>query len=134
MIQPGDAVVLDFGGRLQGYHSDITRTFFVGDPPLRFQEVYAVVRAAPGEPGAGKGRGLTAENVDPAAAGVVGEGPTPPASTSRVTGSASPSMSQAPYVVEGSAEALDPAAWPSLWSRASTCPGSSASASRTSSQ
>jgi Xaa-Pro aminopeptidase len=45
-IAPGDAVVLDFGGWVGGYCSDVTRTVVVGDAPPRFHEVYEVVREA----------------------------------------------------------------------------------------
>jgi Xaa-Pro aminopeptidase len=46
VIQVGDALVCDFGGILDGYCSDITRTAHVGPPSDRFQAVYAVVRRA----------------------------------------------------------------------------------------
>ncbi|MDQ4097351.1 MAG: aminopeptidase P family protein [Actinomycetota bacterium] len=45
-IEPGEAVVCDFGGTLDGYCSDITRTVFTGPPPPEFVEVYEVVRQA----------------------------------------------------------------------------------------
>jgi Xaa-Pro aminopeptidase len=46
VIQPGDPVVVDIGGRLDGYCSDTTRTLVVGEPPAGFQELYALLRAA----------------------------------------------------------------------------------------
>lgn len=46
VIQPGDTVVLDFGGLRQGYGSDTTRTVHVGEPTAEVREVYEVVRAA----------------------------------------------------------------------------------------
>lgn len=46
-IEPGDVVILDFGCRVRGYCSDITRTVVVGDPPEEeFERVYKVVREA----------------------------------------------------------------------------------------
>jgi Xaa-Pro aminopeptidase len=48
-IRAGDPVVLDFGGRVGGYCSDISRTVCVGVPPKGFQEVYDVVREAQDE-------------------------------------------------------------------------------------
>ena len=45
-IAPGEAVVCDFGGTLDGYCSDITRTVFTGPPPAEFVDVYDVVREA----------------------------------------------------------------------------------------
>src|SRR5207248_2831764 len=43
-IRSGDAVVLDFGGRVGGYCSDISRTVCIDRLPERFTEVYEVVR------------------------------------------------------------------------------------------
>jgi Xaa-Pro aminopeptidase len=45
-IEPGDVVILDFGCRVRGYCSDITRTVVCADPPEEFQKVYEVVREA----------------------------------------------------------------------------------------
>src|SRR3989442_13383228 len=46
-IAAGDTVVLDFGGAMRGYRSDITRTVHVGKPAGREeQEVHDVVRRA----------------------------------------------------------------------------------------
>ena len=46
VIQPGDPVVVDIGGRLDGYCSDTTRTLVVGEPPAGFEELYRLLRAA----------------------------------------------------------------------------------------
>lgn len=46
LVEPGDLVVCDFGGRLDGYCSDVTRTFSVGEPGDSEREVYDVVAAA----------------------------------------------------------------------------------------
>ena len=46
VIGPGEAVVCDFGGTLDGYCSDITRTVFTGDPPEEFMTLYAVLQQA----------------------------------------------------------------------------------------
>ena len=46
VIQPGDPVVVDIGGRLDGYCSDTTRTLVVGEPPPGFRELYALLHAA----------------------------------------------------------------------------------------
>jgi Xaa-Pro aminopeptidase len=46
VITPGDPVVVDIGGRLDGYCSDTTRTLVVGDPPPGFPELYALLHAA----------------------------------------------------------------------------------------
>jgi Xaa-Pro aminopeptidase len=45
-VQPGETVVVDFGALVDGYHSDMTRTFVVGEPAPIQQEVYDVVLGA----------------------------------------------------------------------------------------
>lgn len=51
--QPGDArleagqcVVMDFGARVRGYCSDMTRTVFLGEPSPRMRDAYAAIRQA----------------------------------------------------------------------------------------
>jgi Xaa-Pro aminopeptidase len=46
VIEPGDAVVLDFGGLRYGYGSDTTRTVSVGEPTSEIREVHEIVRLA----------------------------------------------------------------------------------------
>jgi Xaa-Pro aminopeptidase len=43
VIGTGDMVVLDFGGVLDGYCSDLTRTVAVGEPSSEFHRVYGAV-------------------------------------------------------------------------------------------
>jgi Xaa-Pro aminopeptidase len=45
-LRPGDSVTMDFGGRSEGYASDITRTAFIGTPPPKYLEVHRTVEAA----------------------------------------------------------------------------------------
>jgi Xaa-Pro aminopeptidase len=45
-LRRGDLVVLDFGGRIEGYHSDMTRTVVFGRATSRQREVYQLVRQA----------------------------------------------------------------------------------------
>ena len=42
----GEAVVCDFGGLMNGYCSDITRTVFTGQPPPEFRDLYRVLQSA----------------------------------------------------------------------------------------
>jgi Xaa-Pro aminopeptidase len=41
-----DPLIIDLGARLEGYCSDMTRTFCMGRPGARFKEVYGLVRQA----------------------------------------------------------------------------------------
>jgi Xaa-Pro aminopeptidase len=45
-VGTGDLLLVDFGAVVQGYCSDITRTFVLGTAAARQREVYGIVRAA----------------------------------------------------------------------------------------
>lgn len=60
-LAEGDPIVIDAGDRVEGYRSDLTRTFLFGEPSAKLREVYRVVddaalaaieAARPGEPAA----------------------------------------------------------------------------------
>ena len=46
VIKPNDAIVIDMGAKYEGYCSDLTRTFFVGEPDDKFREIYGIVLQA----------------------------------------------------------------------------------------
>jgi Xaa-Pro aminopeptidase len=46
VIGTGDLVLCDFGGTMDGYCSDITRMFHVGEPPSEVGDVYSVLAEA----------------------------------------------------------------------------------------
>jgi len=43
LLQKGDFLLIDFGARFAGYCSDMTRTFFIGNPDERAQTVHDLV-------------------------------------------------------------------------------------------
>jgi Xaa-Pro aminopeptidase len=45
-LAAGDMLKVDVGARYEGYCSDITRTYFVGEPTEKFREVYRLVLQA----------------------------------------------------------------------------------------
>jgi Xaa-Pro aminopeptidase len=45
-LQEGEPVLVDVGGRLDGYASDITRMAYLGQPSARYREVHTVVEHA----------------------------------------------------------------------------------------
>jgi Xaa-Pro aminopeptidase len=71
IIEHGDAVVVDIGGTLDGYCSDMTRTYVVGTVPDGFTEAYAALRAAQEAGVAAVRPGVTAGAVDAAARSVL---------------------------------------------------------------
>ena len=66
VIRPGDPVVVDIGGRLDGYGSDTTRTLVVGEPPAEFVELYEVLQRAQRAGCEASVQGVPAEAVDAA--------------------------------------------------------------------
>lgn len=70
-IRGGDAVVMDFGGSVGGYCSDITRTVTVGPPPKDFEHVYEIVAEAQEAAFAAVKPGVPCEEVDFAAREVI---------------------------------------------------------------
>ncbi|HEY7455937.1 MAG TPA: aminopeptidase P family protein [Solirubrobacterales bacterium] len=63
-IAAGELVVFDMGAKLDGYCSDGTRTFAVGEPGERAREVYEVVRAAQAAALDAVGAGIGGEALD----------------------------------------------------------------------
>ncbi|MGL5780456.1 aminopeptidase P family protein [Cetobacterium sp.] len=45
-IELGELVTIDFGCIYKGYHSDITRTYGIGEVNLKLKEIYSVVKEA----------------------------------------------------------------------------------------
>jgi D-alanyl-D-alanine dipeptidase len=70
-IRAGDPIVLDFGGRVGGYCSDISRTVCVVEPPKDFEEIYEVVREAQEAAFQAVRPGVAASEVDAAARSVI---------------------------------------------------------------
>nr|WP_225849605.1 Xaa-Pro peptidase family protein [Streptomyces sp. HPF1205] len=65
VIEPGDPVVVDIGGTTaEGYCSDSTRTYAVGEPPAAFLELYRVLLRAQTAQTEAVRPGVTAEELD----------------------------------------------------------------------
>jgi Xaa-Pro dipeptidase len=69
----GDVVKVDFGARAEGYHSDMTRTVALGEPPSRLREIRDVVAASQAAGIDAARAGATLREVDLAARSVVEE-------------------------------------------------------------
>ncbi len=70
-IQPGDPLLLDFGASCDGYHADITRTVFVGEPTDHARAIYEAVRAANSAAHDAARPGISADQVDRTTLGVL---------------------------------------------------------------
>lgn len=70
-LQRGEALLIDFGTRHNGYVSDITRTFFVGKPSARMRAVYEAVLAANEAGRSASQPGTTGEAIDKTTAQVL---------------------------------------------------------------
>jgi Xaa-Pro aminopeptidase len=72
-VERGDLVVIDFGATVDGYRSDMTRTFVVGDPVAEQRRMLDVVTAAQAAGVAAVAAGVAAKDVDAACRDVIGE-------------------------------------------------------------
>jgi len=72
-LAEGDCIVIDAGDRVEGYRSDLTRTFFFGEPSARMREVYRTVNEAELAAIDAARPGAPAEVVDLAAREVIGK-------------------------------------------------------------
>ena len=70
-LQPGDLLVVDWGATVDGYISDLTRTFAMGEVEPEFKKIAEIVLKA-NEAGRSAGRpGVPCSNVDKAARNVI---------------------------------------------------------------
>ncbi len=70
-LQPGDFLTLDFGCKYQGYCSDITRTFGIGDVDAKQKSIYDIVRQAQQAALDVACVGMSTKNIDMAARSVI---------------------------------------------------------------
>lgn len=70
-IVPGDAVVIDIGGPVQGWFSDCTRNYVMGHAPEGYHEAFEVLRRAQREAVDQVRPGIPAKAVDAAARDII---------------------------------------------------------------
>jgi Xaa-Pro aminopeptidase len=107
-IGPGEAVVCDFGGTLDGYCSDITRTVFTGEPPSEFRDLYAVLQAAQAAAVEAASVGVPCEDVDGVARRTITDGGYGPYFVHRTGHGIGLDEHEDPYLVGGNCEPLAP--------------------------
>ena len=71
VVQPHDAVLIDFGIQYEGYQSDMTRVVFMGEPEPEMRRIYEVVLEAHLAGIDAMRAGAVAEDVDRAARDVI---------------------------------------------------------------
>lgn len=71
IIGEGDSVVVDFGGKLDGYCSDTTRMFHVGEPAAEYRAAFAVLQAAQAAAVEAVRPGVTAQDIDRTARSII---------------------------------------------------------------
>jgi D-alanyl-D-alanine dipeptidase len=108
-IAEGDTVVLDFGGAMRGYRSDITRTVHVGGTAGREeQNVHDVVRRAQQAGYTAARKDASAESVDAAARRVIDDAGYGEFFIHRTGHGIGLDGHEHPYLVRGNRESLEP--------------------------
>jgi Xaa-Pro aminopeptidase len=107
-IRRGDAVVLDIGGSVDGYVSDVTRMVVVGDAPRGFEAVHEAVEAAHQAGRRAAAAGAAAGDVDAAARTVLTDAGLGDAFTHRLGHGVGLDTHEAPYLAPGSPVLLEP--------------------------
>jgi Xaa-Pro aminopeptidase len=109
VIERGDVVVVDIGGTTgEGYCSDNTRTYAVGQPPAEFRDYYEVLRQAQRAAVAAVRPGVTAESVDAAARDAITEAGYGEYFVHRTGHGIGLEEHEDPYIVSGNGEPLEP--------------------------
>jgi Xaa-Pro aminopeptidase len=108
IVEPGDAIVLDFGGHQDGYASDTTRMFVVGTPPDGFDEAFAVLRSAQEAATAAVRPGVTAGAIDATARSIIADAGYGEYFIHRTGHGIGMDVHEHPYIVSGSQQELEP--------------------------
>jgi Xaa-Pro aminopeptidase len=108
VLEAGDPVVVDIGGTTpEGYCSDCTRMYTLGDPPVEFTDYFAVLHEAQLAACAHAGPGVTAESVDAAARDVIDAAGYGDAFMHRTGHGIGVETHEEPYIVAGNATVLE---------------------------
>jgi Xaa-Pro dipeptidase len=107
-FKPGDWVVVDWGAKVDGYISDITRMLVFGEPGGRLAEVHSIVAEANAAGRAAVCPSVAAQVVDAAARSVIEAGGYGQAFIHRTGHGIGRETHEPPYIVEGNALSLKP--------------------------
>ncbi len=101
VIQSGEGLLIDFGITIDGYNSDITRTFAVGEPSAEFKRIYDVVKHANAAGRATAKPGASGQDVDRATRKVIEDAGYGQYFTHRTGHGLGLEGHEPPYMVEG---------------------------------
>ena len=107
-IGADESVVCDFGGTMDGYCSDITRTVFTGDPPTEFLDLYTVLAGAQAAAVDAARVGTPCEAVDEVARDLITDAGYGPQFIHRTGHGIGLEEHEDPYLVTGNRERLVP--------------------------
>jgi Xaa-Pro aminopeptidase len=107
-IHHGDSVVMDFGGRTGGYHSDMARTVAIGEAAGELPHVHEVVREAQEAAFRAIRPGVPAQDVDRAARSVIEEAGFGERFIHRTGHGIGLEEHEPPYIVEGNDGPVEP--------------------------
>ena len=107
VIGPGDAIVVDFGGYQDGYCSDTTRNFVVGEPPAGYDEAFAVLHEAQKAATQHVRPGITTESVDAVARRIIDDAGYGELFIHRLGHGIGLDVHERPYLVEGDTTILE---------------------------
>jgi Xaa-Pro aminopeptidase len=107
-IREGDSVVVDIGGTLDGYCSDCTRNYVVGEQPDGYAEAHTALEAAQRAAVDAVHPGVSAEAVDAAARGVLTDAGYGPLFIHRTGHGIGLEEHEDPYIVAGNDLPLEP--------------------------
>lgn len=107
-VAEGDAVVVDIGGTLDGYCSDMTRTYAVGRVPDGFDTAYAALEVAQAAGVSAVAPGRSAGSVDAAARDVLADAGLGDLFVHRTGHGIGLDTHEEPWIIGGSATVLAP--------------------------
>ncbi len=107
-LKNGEVLLIDFGTTSGGYISDITRTFFVGQPSERDRAVYEAVLAANEAGRAASAPGVSCQDVDRAARAAIDDAGYGEYFIHRTGHGIGMEGHEGPYIREGNPLPLDP--------------------------
>jgi Xaa-Pro dipeptidase len=107
VVQSGEALLLDFGVAVDGYNSDITRTFVVGQADGEIRKIYELVKQANAAGRAAARPGVSGQEVDRAARKVIAGAGYGQYFTHRTGHGLGLEGHEPPYVVEGNTVPLE---------------------------